>query len=70
MAFEADCGVSTVLEKIRVTKTFRFLVPEVLRDAVGGSFTARRSGTARFPARVRACAPGRRYRERMPGTPT
>ena len=43
MAFEADCGVSTVLEEIRVTSTARFLVPgecratgprdEALRDS-------------------------------------
>ena len=27
MAFEADCGSSTVLEEIHVTSTVRFLVP-------------------------------------------
>jgi len=27
MALEADCGVSTVLEEIRVASTARFLVP-------------------------------------------
>ncbi len=36
MAFEADCGVSTVLEAIRVKRTSRFLVPDVLRDAAAG----------------------------------
>ena len=31
MAFEADCGVSTVLEAICVTSTVGFLVPEKCR---------------------------------------
>jgi hypothetical protein len=33
MAFEADCDVSTVLGEIRVTRTARFFVPEVIRPA-------------------------------------
>ncbi len=32
MAFEADCGMSTVLEAIRVTSTLRFPVPVAARD--------------------------------------
>ena len=31
MAFEADCGASTVLEALRVASTARFLVPEECR---------------------------------------
>jgi hypothetical protein len=30
MAFEADCGVSTVLETLRVTSTARYDVPVLL----------------------------------------
>ncbi len=33
MAFEADCGVSTVLEEFRVASTAGFLVPGDCRTA-------------------------------------
>jgi len=33
MAFEADCGVSTVLEENRVASTARFPRDEALRDS-------------------------------------
>ena len=37
MAFEADCGVSTVLEEIRVTSTVRSPVPgKYWATAMGG----------------------------------
>ena len=33
MAFEADCGLSTVLEALCVTSTARFLVPGERRNS-------------------------------------
>jgi hypothetical protein len=44
MAFEADCGVSTVLEALRVVSTSRSLVPEDYRAMCGRDARTRVGG--------------------------
>ena len=65
MAFEADCGVSTMLKALRVTSTTRFLVPgeyrvsaalivscRVFHDASVTLWCARLACTMDFSARA------------------
>ena len=49
MAFEADCGVSTVLEALRVTDTGRPLVPGECHGSLGAS-RAMQPGRLRYKA--------------------
>ena len=49
MAFEADCGVSTVLEALCVASTARFLVPGKRRAADRLRVAGRSRGAACMP---------------------
>ncbi len=59
MAFETDCGVSTVLEENRVTSTAGFLVPGEFRTpghlapTVGSQENVQVGGKLRCPKAVR-----------------